>query len=77
MSTTWHWCIWFENPMFLAKSHGGYFFLLEYDFTIIHKLSKSHFIVDAFSHLPHNMKLQGVPNQMKDATLFRVQPYWL
>ncbi len=44
--------------------------VFEYDFKIVHKLGRSHLMVDALNKLPNKTKLIGVPNQTTDAHMF-------
>ncbi len=48
---------------------------LEYEFTIVYKLNKTH-VVDIFSKLPNSSKPLGILNQTMDASLFYVEPMW-
>jgi len=50
---------------------------LEYDFTILYKLSKTHVVANALSRLPNIIKPIGVPNQTTDASLFYSKFEWL
>jgi hypothetical protein len=43
---------------------------LEYEFTIVYKLTRTHVVVDALSKLQNNSKPLGVQNQIVDASLF-------
>jgi hypothetical protein len=43
---------------------------LEYDFTIIYKLNKTHVVTYVLSRLPNVIKPLGVPKQTIDASLF-------
>jgi hypothetical protein len=47
---------------------------LEYDFTGIYKLGKTHVIVDALSRLPDTIGPIGVSEQTIDANLFFIEP---
>jgi hypothetical protein len=47
---------------------------LEYDFTILYKLSKTHVVADALSRLPDIIKPTCVPNQTTYASLFYTKP---
>jgi hypothetical protein len=51
--------------------------LLEYEFIVICKPSRTHVISDALSKLPNNSKPLGVSNQTMDASLFYVEPIWM
>ncbi len=43
---------------------------LEYDFTVVYKLNKTHVVVDALSKLPNIIEPTGVPDQTIDASFF-------
>jgi hypothetical protein len=47
---------------------------LEYEFTIIYKLNKTHVFADVLSRLPNSSKPLGVPNQTIDTSLLFVKP---
>ncbi len=51
--------------------------LLEYEFTIVYKPSKTHVVVDVLSRLLDNSEPLGVPYQTMDASLFFVEPIWM
>jgi hypothetical protein len=51
--------------------------LLEYEFTIVYKPSKTHVVVDVLSRLLENLEPLGVPYQIVDASLFFVEPIWM
>jgi hypothetical protein len=46
--------------------------LLEYEFTLVYKLGRTHVIVDVLSKLLNNLEPLGVPYQIVDASLFLV-----
>jgi hypothetical protein len=50
---------------------------LEYDFSVIYKPERSHFVADALSQMPNFIKESGVPYQTMDLSLFLLQPMWL
>jgi len=50
---------------------------LEYDFTIVYKLNRTHVITDALLRLLNSTKPTSVPNQTIDANLFYTRPEWL
>jgi len=50
---------------------------LEYDFTIVYKLNRTHVVTDALLRLLNSTKPTSVPNQTKDANLFYTRPEWL
>jgi hypothetical protein len=53
------------------------FLFLEYDFLIIYKLGRSHFVADALFQMLDLIEQNGVLNQKMDATLFFLQSVWL
>jgi hypothetical protein len=50
---------------------------LEYEFTIVYKLGRTHVIVDVLSRLLDSSEPLGVPNQMMDVSLFFVKLTWM
>jgi hypothetical protein len=50
---------------------------LEYDFTVMYKLGKTHVVTDALSRLLDSIKRACVPDQTKDANLFYIGLEWL
>jgi hypothetical protein len=46
---------------------------LEYDFTIVYKLGRTHVVVDALSRLLDSTEPIGVPDQTIDANLFYIR----
>jgi hypothetical protein len=53
------------------------FLFLEYDFLIIYKLGRFHFVADALFQMLDLIEQNGVSNQKMDATLFLLQSVWL
>jgi hypothetical protein len=51
--------------------------ILEYDFTVVYKLGRTHVIIDALSKLLNNIEPIGVLNQTTNANLFYTRPKWL
>jgi hypothetical protein len=47
---------------------------LEYDFTMVYKLGKTHGVADALSKSPNGEPATGVEDQLADASLYSVQP---
>jgi len=43
---------------------------LEYDFTVVYKLNKTHVVIDALSKLPNIIEPTCVPDQTIDASFF-------
>jgi hypothetical protein len=54
-----------------------FFLFLEYDFLVVYKQGKPHFITDVLSQLPNSTKNKGIPDQISNATFFTLQPTWL
>jgi hypothetical protein len=50
---------------------------LEYEFTIIYKVGRTHVGVDVLSKLLDSSKILGVLDQAVDALLFYVKPIWM
>ncbi len=50
---------------------------MEYEFTTVYKLGKTHAIVDVLSILLDSSKPLGIPDQTVDALLFFVEPLWM
>jgi hypothetical protein len=49
----------------------------EYDFTLVHKLGKTHVIINALSRLLDNTEPIGVLDQTTNTSLIYVGPEWL
>ncbi len=50
---------------------------LEYDFTTMYKLGRTHVVTYALSKLPNITNTIGVPNQTTYASLFHTKLEWL
>ncbi len=50
---------------------------LEYEFTIIYKLGRTHVGTDVLSRLLDSSKPLGVPNKIVDASLFFIELIWM
>jgi hypothetical protein len=50
---------------------------LEYDFTIVYKLGRTHVVTDPLLRLSDNTEPIGVPDQTIDASLFYTRLEWL
>jgi hypothetical protein len=50
---------------------------LEYEFTIVYKLGRTHVVANVLSRLLDNSEPLGVPNQIVDASLFSIEPMWM
>jgi hypothetical protein len=59
----------------MSRRIARWLLFLEYEFTIVYKLSKTHVIVDVLSKLQNNLEPLGVPNQIVDASF--VEPLWM
>ncbi len=64
-----------NKPQVLGRITRWLLFL-EYEFTVVYKLGKTHVVVDVLSILLDNSKPLGVPNQIVDVSLFFVEPIW-
>jgi hypothetical protein len=51
-----------NKPQLFGKIARWLLLFLEYDFIIIYKPSRTHYMANALFCLPHNTKPQGVPN---------------
>jgi hypothetical protein len=52
-----------NKPHVLGRINRWLLLFLEYDFTVVYKLGKTHVIADALSRLPDSIKPTCVPNQ--------------
>jgi hypothetical protein len=50
---------------------------MEYEFTIVYKLGRTHVVANVLSRLPNTSEPLGVPNQIVDASLFSIEPIWM
>jgi hypothetical protein len=50
---------------------------LEYDFSIVYKLSNTHVVANALLRLPNIIEPRGLFDQTIDASLFYIEPEWL
>jgi hypothetical protein len=66
-----------HKPQVLGKIMRWLFFFLEYNFLIIYKLARSHYVVDALTHMPDLTKQNGVSNQTTYVIIFLLQLVWL
>jgi hypothetical protein len=51
--------------------------LLEYEFIVVYKLSRTHLVADVLSKLLDSLKPLKIPNQTMDASLFSVKLLWM
>jgi hypothetical protein len=51
--------------------------LLEYEFIVVYKPSRTHVVVDVLSRLPYSSKPLGVLDQIADASLLFIEPIWM
>jgi hypothetical protein len=63
-----------NKPQVSRKIARWLLLFLEYDFTILYKLSKIHVVAYALSRLPDIIKPTCVPNQTTYASLFYTKP---
>jgi hypothetical protein len=66
-----------KKPHVLGRIARWLLLFLEFEFTIVYKLGRTHVVVDVLSKLPNTSKPLGVPNQTMDASLFYVKPIWM
>jgi hypothetical protein len=59
-----------QKPQVFRKIARWLLFFLEYDFSVIYKPGKSHFVVDSLFRMPNLTKENGLPNQTMDSTFF-------
>jgi hypothetical protein len=50
---------------------------LQYEFTIVYKLGRTHVVAYALSILLDSSEPLGFPNQSVDASLFFIEPIWI
>jgi hypothetical protein len=50
---------------------------LEYKFTIVYNLGRTHVVTNVLSILSDNSKPLGVLDQIIDASLFSIEPMWM
>jgi hypothetical protein len=50
---------------------------LEYEFTIVYKLGRTHVVLNVLCFKPNNSKPLGVLDQIVDASLFSIEPIWM
>jgi hypothetical protein len=66
-----------NKPQVLGRITRWLLLLLEYEFIIVYKPSRTHVVVDVLSILPDGSKPLGVPNETVDASLFFVELIWM
>jgi len=66
-----------RKPQVLRKITYWLLFFFEYDFLVIYKPWKSHFVANALSWMHDLIEESGVPDQTMDVSLFLLQPVWL
>jgi hypothetical protein len=64
-----------NKPQVLGRITRWLLLLLEFEFTLVYKLGRTHVVVDVLSRLLDNLEPLGVPNQIVDASLFSVNLY--
>ncbi len=62
-----------RKPQISKKITRWLLLFLEYDFLVIYKLWKSHYVADALSWMPNLIEESGIPDQTIDTTLFLLQ----
>jgi hypothetical protein len=66
-----------DKPQVLRRITRWLLLLLEFEFTLVYKLGRTHVTIDVLSRLLDNSEPLGVPNQIVDASLFYVKPIWM
>jgi len=66
-----------QKPQVLGKITHWLLFFLEYDFLVIYKLGRSHFVVDVLFWMRDFTKESGVLDQTANTSLFLLQLVWL
>jgi len=66
-----------NKPHALGKISRWLLLFLEYEFTIVYKLGRTHVVVYVLSRLLDSLEPLGVLNQTVDASLFFVEPIWM
>jgi hypothetical protein len=67
----------FNKPQVLGRIRRWLLLFLEYEFTIVYKLGRTHVVPNALSILPNSSKPLGVPNQIMYMSLFFVELIWM
>jgi hypothetical protein len=63
-----------NKPRVLGRIARWLLLFLEYDFTLVYKLGKTHVVTNALSRLLDIMEPTCVPNQTIDASMFYKEP---
>jgi uncharacterized membrane protein len=66
-----------EKPHVSRRIVRWLLFFFKYDFLAIHKLGRSHFVVDALSQMFDIIEQNGILNQTTNVIFFFLQPVWL
>jgi hypothetical protein len=65
------------KPQVSSRMARWLLLFLEYDFSIIYKPGRSHFVANALVQMLNVIKESGIPNQIMDVTIFLLQSMWL
>jgi hypothetical protein len=66
-----------KKPQVYGQIAQWLLLFLEYDFSMIYKLEKTHSMVDALSHLLTSDESSGMLDQITTTTLFLLKLAWL
>jgi hypothetical protein len=66
-----------NKPQVLGRIARWLLLFLEYRFTVVYKLGRTHVGADALSKLLDNSKPFAVPDKTLDVSLFSVEPIWM
>lgn len=72
-----HMALLIKKPQVFRCIARWFFLFLQYDFLVVYKPSKSHFVTNVLSRLPNSTKNKGIFDQISNATFFTLQPNWL
>ncbi len=66
-----------NKPHVLRRIARWLLLFLEYDYTVVYKLGKTHVVVDVLSKLRNVIEPSRVLEQATNASLFFTEPKWL
>jgi hypothetical protein len=66
-----------HKPQVFGRIIKWLLLFLEYEFTIVYKLGRTHVVANVLSRLSDNLEPLGVQDQIVDASLFSIKPMWM
>jgi hypothetical protein len=66
-----------NKPYMFGRIVRWLLLFLEYEFTIVYKLSKTHMVANVLSILLNSSERLRVLDQTMDASLFSIEPMWM